>query len=518
MVRDINTFTNQLYYGDNLDIMQKYIKDESIDLCYIDPPFNSNQDYNQIYNMEGKVDTAQAKAFTDTWSWTAVSINGYKEITENANKSYSLQTVLYIRSMFEILGRTGLMAYLISMTQRVQEIYRVLKPTGSFYLHCDPTASHYLKLLLDSVFISSGGKMLNEIIWNYKRWTAVSNRFQRMHDAIFYYSKSKEHIFNKLFASPSTYSTSNYGKGYQTNKINGIRQLIVYDKEKAKDKIESGKYDKIVYREGTSEVVMADVWDISIINSQAKERLGYPTQKPEALLERIIEASSNEGDLILDAFCGCGTTVAVAQRLNRNWIGIDITYQSISLILKRLEDTFGEEMINNTMLHGVPLDSASAVALAEKKDDRVRKEFEKWAVLTYSNNRAYINEKKGGDGGTDGIAFMRVSSDETKNIIFQVKTSKKLSPDVIRDLNGTIDQEKAAVGVLITLYPMDNLKKIANEYGEFENKLFGVSIPKIQIVTAVEIIAGARLKLPAVSEVLKSAQRKSNAKQTTLID
>ncbi len=256
---------------------------------------------------------------------------------------------------------------------------------------------------------------------------------------------------------------------------------------------------------------MGDTWtDIPPLSSQAKERLGYPTQKPEALLERIIQASSNEGDVILDAYCGCGTTVAVAQKLNRKWIGIDITYQSISLILKRLEDSCGQAAVFNVKMTGIPRDMKSAEALANKNDDRTRKEFEKWAILTFSNNRAAINQKKGADKGIDGTAFFIESEGGHGRIVFQVKSGKVDSRD-IRDLHGTMTREKAALGVFITLKkPTKDMLQEAKTCGLYHHKIMGCSYDKIAIVTIQDIIEdGLRLHVPLSMEVLKSAQRKT---------
>jgi site-specific DNA-methyltransferase (adenine-specific) len=257
-----------------------------------------------------------------------------------------------------------------------------------------------------------------------------------------------------------------------------------------------------------------DIWlDFYSLSSHDKERLGYPTQKPEALLERIIRASSNEGDLVLDAYCGCGTTVAVAQRLNRSWIGIDITYQSVGLIVKRLTDTFGEKVMDEVELNGVPKDMESAVALAHKKDDRTRKEFEKWAVMTFSKNRAAINEKKGGDGGIDGVAYVLDLDENDKQIhlpvLLSVKSNKTLSPSVVRDLNGTLERENAPMGFLITLYPMDNLVKEAKKYGSHPSRLLNREFPRLTVVSIQEVMDGARMELPFALDVLKSAERKS---------
>ncbi len=266
---------------------------------------------------------------------------------------------------------------------------------------------------------------------------------------------------------------------------------------------------------------ISTVWDIPFINPMAKERLGYPTQKPEILLERVITASSNVGDMVLDAYCGCGTTIAVAQKLGRSWIGIDITYQAISLILKRLEDSFGQsfeknitdnkDKISQIKVSGVPQDFAAAVALANRQDDRVRKEFEKWMVLTYSNNRAIINDKKGSDGGIDGTAFVMNYNQKNiqvfEQIIFSVKSSKTLSPTVIRDLFGTMEREKAMIGFLLTLYPMPNLAKEAAKYGNYQNKILGQTYSKIEVISVQELLDGSRMKIP-VAEVVKKAIRK----------
>jgi len=479
---------NRLFYGDNLDVLRRYVKDETVDLCYIDPPFNSKRNYNQIYNNVGKEDRAQAQAFTDTWTWDTEAEKGLADIQSNPNGKYTRQTVKLISGLSDVLGKGSLLAYLVSMTLRIVEIYRVLKPTGSFYFHCDQTASHYLKLVLDTIFCSHGGDFLNEIIWCYRQGGRGKNKFPSKHDTIFLYSKGKTNTFNADAIRVPYEGTGGYvskgrnivnGKEYKTNPLGKIPE---------------------------------DWWDIAALNPEAKERLGYPTQKPEKLLERIIKASSNEGDVVLDAYCGCGTSVAVAEQMKRNWIGIDITYQSISLIMKRLEDTFGKDVLKNITLSGTPEDMESAVALANKADDRTRKEFEKWAVLTYSNNRARINEAKGGDGGIDGIAYV-ADRDENQNIIarevlFSVKSNKTLSPSVIRDLFGTIEREKAAIGYLITLYPMENLVKESKKYGTYTNTLIGQSYPKIEVISVEDILQNKRLSLPISLEVVKSAERK----------
>lgn len=497
---------NHLYYGDNLEVLRKYIKDESVDLCYIDPPFNSKRNYNQIYNNIGSEDKAQAQAFIDTWEWNTLADEGFEQIVDNYQGKFTAQTISLIIGFKEVLTRSSLLAYLISITLRLVEINRVLKSTGSFFLHCDPTSSHYLKLITDAIFCPKGGNSINEIVWCYQTGGRSNSFYPKKHDIIFWYSKGEKFLFNdeaiRLPRDPSKMHEpvliDEHGKSYQRNIKNGKEYRYYLDKG----------------------VIPNDYWiDIQALNPSAKERLGYPTQKPETLLERIVKASSNEKDIVLDAYCGCGTTVAVAQKLDRQWIGIDITYQSISLILKRLEDSCGSNVINQIIIDGIPKDVKSAKALANRNDDRTRKEFEKWAILTYSNNRAIINQKKGADKGIDGFAFFLEEGGGNRKIIFQVK-SGNIKPGDIRDLHGTITRENAAMGVFITLKPpTSEMRKEANACGFYQHKVMGKTYPTIQIITIEEIIENdKKLDMPLSLEVVRSAERISdiNAKQLTI--
>lgn len=479
---------NQLYYGDNLEVLRRYIKDESVDLCYIDPPFNSKRNYNQIYNNIGAEDKAQAQAFIDTWEWDDHAIHGIDEITTNYHGLFIQQCIALITGLSNVLGKGSLLAYLVSMTLRITEIHRVLKPTGSFYLHCDPTASHYLKLILDAVFCSQGGDFLNELIWCYRGGGSPKKDFGRRHDVIFRYSKTKDYIFN----------ADKIRIAYQAEGI-GRTDDAMWGKHKGTNK---------VYKPHPLGKIPEDWWLINILNANDPERLGYPTQKPESLLERIIKASSNENDVILDAYCGCGTTITVSQKLDRQWIGIDITYQSISLILKRLENSFGKEFVDTIKLHGIPKDIESARKLANKADDRTRKEFEKWAILTYTNNRAKINAKKGADKGIDGIVYFQGDKGEPEKVIFQVKSGKVKSGD-IRDLLGTMTLENASIAIFITLEnPTKDMLKTAKSAGFYQNKLMTHSCDKIQIVTVKDIIENKqRFTMTLAFEVLKSAEK-----------
>ncbi len=545
--------TNQLFYGDNLEVLRRHIRDETVDLCYIDPPFNSKRNYNQIYLNQGKEDQAQAQAFIDTWTWDDLANQGLREIQENYQGRFTTQSIDLISGLTKVLGKGSLLAYLISMTLRIAEIHRVLKPTGSFYLHCDPTASHYLKLVLDAIFCSQGGDFKSEISW--KRSSAHndtkqgSKQYGNIRDIIFFYTKSNKWNWNSQYTEYSKqYIDKNYryvekgtGRRYRLDNLTAAKPGgdVSYDfygtkpykgrfwaysrenMEKFKDEgrlyfpANGGTPSYIRYLDEMAGVSLQNNWDdIMPLSSGAKERLGYPTQKPEALLERILGVSSNEGDVILDAYCGCGTTVAVAQRLNRQWIGIDITYQSIGLILRRLEEAFGTEIVDNVVLNGIPRDMESAKALALKKDDRTRKEFEKWAVLTYSNNRAVINQKKGADKGVDGTAYFTGDQDEPEKIILQVKSGKVESGD-IQKLQGAMTREGAVLGIFITLNkPTKNMNQEAKEAGIYQSRFMSQPVDKIRIVTIQEILEEQkRLDIRLSLEVLKSAERQSTSTQ-----
>ncbi len=587
---------NRLYYGDNLDVLRRKIASDSVDLCYIDPPFNSKRNYFQIYNNQGGEDRAQAQAFVDTWSWEDDAAKAFAEIIDVENLSngrFTEQTVDLIKGLEKVLKPGSLLAYLVSMTLRIAEIHRVLKPTGSFYLHCDPTASHYLKLVCDAVFCGQGGLFQNEIIW--KRTGSHSPRasFGPVHDVLLYYSKSTTYTFNivrraymkghvegryklqpdgKLkFSSGGNVMT---GKGW-TSGSSGLPWRRFDPKPKDRHWAIPSVYDELMptayksldtltkldallaaglieddgksawpimvryldEREGNA---INDIWayqpytegtvfgtktgiddDVKPLGPTDPERLGYPTQKPEGLLERIIRASSNEGDVVLDAYCGCGTTVAVAQRLGRRWIGIDITYQSIALILKRLEDRYPADWAAieaDIVLDGVPRDLKSAVALANRKDDRTRKEFEKWAILTYSRNQARINEKKGADAGIDGIAYFLIDRETNGKAIFQVK-SGGANRATLATLNSDRQREKAEFGILISMdTPTKAMREEIAAAGKYRHPLLNRDDDRIEVVTVEQILAGKRLDLPmARGDAVKSAQAISSDTQFGLL-
>ena len=568
--------TNQLFYGDNLDVLRRRIGDASVDLCYIDPPFNSKRNYFQIYTNQGGEDRAQAQAFVDTWAWGPEADAGLDWITHvdrlNGGRAHetrlTAQTVALIKGLDAVLGRGSLFAYLVHMTQRIVEIHRVLKPTGSFYLHCDPTASHYLKLVCDAVFCGQGGDYLNEIIW---RRTSSSNNPRRwgpVHDVIMLYSKGPSYLWNSVkMPLGKAYQDSKYrhrdergiyrlsdltatgtrsgdsGKpwrGFDPNTTGrhwGVPMSIIASitndpPQSSQDKLDLLDANGFIYwtpgRNGKrgfpqlkrfltdGQPVQDVIDDIPPINSMAQERLGYPTQKPEALLERIIRASSNEGDTVLDAYCGCGTTVAVAQRLNRRWIGIDVTYQSIAVILDRFATTYKEgwaAVEANIVLDGVPRDKESATALANKRDDKTRKEFEKWAILTFSKNKARINEKKGADGGIDGIAYFATDGQTNGKAIFQVKSGKTGRGD-LATLNSDRLREKAEFGFLLCFdLPTKAMRDEIAAAGRYRHPYYDREDDRLQVVTIAELFAplSKRLDLPMARDAVKAAASAGDA-------
>jgi site-specific DNA-methyltransferase (adenine-specific) len=473
--------SKKLFYGDNLDVLRKHIASESVDVCYIDPPFNSKRNYYQIYNNIGEEDKALAQSFIDTWTWDDKAMSGFSEIIANDSGRFQPKTVELLKGLRMVLGEGSLLAYIVSIALRITEIHRVLKPNGSFFLHCDPTASHYLKILVDGIFCSTpGGDFRNEIIWYYKTGGMSKRWFGKKHDVVFFYVKGKDYTFNPKKE-----------KSYLSHKY-GFKNVEIFEDE-------GGYY---------TEVGMRDVWDIPALRGNQPETQGYPTQKPLALLTRILQATTTPDSVVLDAYCGCGTTVVAAEQLGLNWIGIDITYQSISLVLKRLEEMFGAAATEGIVQSGIPKDTASAAALANKKDDRLRKEFEKWAILTFTNNRAIVNDKKGADGGVDGIAYFLVGKVENAKIIFQVKSGGVGRGDIAK-LRGDMEKTGAAMAYFITLEePTKPMIAEAKLSGIFEHQQMGRSYERMNIVTVREIVEQQRrLDIPMSLEVLRTAQK-----------
>ena len=480
-------WTNQLYFGDNLSVLREHIPDESVDLIYLDPPFNSNATYNVLFKeRSGEDSAAQITAFDDTWHWTMDSERAYQEVvTDGPDKLGKL-----LQAMRDFLGQNDMMAYLTMMAQRMVELHRVLKPTGTIYLHCDPTASHYLKLLMDSVFRNDN--FLNELVWYYRGAGVPKAARARRHDILLWYAKQAgKHWFNpdpirQPYAEATIERFSHY--------IGNVRGGSDFGPQSLNPK---GKHPDDV------------ITNIQPIAPSAKARLGYPTQKPEELLVGIIDSSSQQGDVVLDPFCGCGTTVAVAERLKRKWIGIDITHVAISLMKYRLHDTFGDELSDYDVI-GIPRDVASARALAQDSNNDGRYQFEYWA-LGFVDARPATG-KKGADSGIDGyINFFDDNSGKARRIIVQVK-SGHVNRGMIATLKGDMDREDAAVGIFITLEePTEPMRQEAIGAGFYEpESLPGNRYPKVQILTIEQLLDGVQPDYPrfAAPQTFRKAPRR----------
>ena len=495
---------NSLYYGDNLEVLRAF-PSECVDLVYLDPPFNSNRSYNVLFKeAAGTEAEAQIEAFEDTWRWTTHTAAVYNEVASRGDDVGKL-----LRSFVDALGHNDVTAYLTMMAPRLVELRRVMKPAASIYLHCDPTASHYLKVLMDAVF--GARQFRNEIVWFYRRWAAASNRFQRMHDTILFYA-NRDAAFNQQYVETSS-TRAPMKRGYNTNTYvsKGVRkrQIIVEDRDVfdaavAAGEVDTSAFERVVYRKNKGTPAF-DVFEIPIINPQSKERLGYQTQKPEALLERIIEASSNPGDLVLDPFCGCGTAVAVAHRLGRQWIGIDITWLAVALMRNRLRTAFPadfpEDAPGSPRVDGEPADEAAALALAE----RDKFQFQFWAVAKLGATPRSGVDRKGPDRGIDGVTTFperdpddpeRLTLDH-KQVVISVKGGATGVRDV-RDLRGVIEREDAAIGVLVTADTRTRaMEREAAAAGFYRSPWTGIAYPRIQLLTAGEIVHGARIEMPS---------------------
>ena len=531
---------NKLFFGDNLYILREQVATESVDLIYLDPPFNSAANYNVLFQEKtGEQSAAQITAFEDTWKWTQEAESAYHETVTSAPE----RVVKIMEALRGFLGTSDMMAYLTMMTPRLLELHRVLKETGSIYLHCDPTASHYLKIVMDAVFDPENFR--NEIIWKRKAGRGETNiaaiRFGVSTDTILFYARSKAALMNRQYReSNQNYIETKFthfdsdGRRYRLDNITSpsYRPNLVYEykghqpppkgwavsRERMEQMDREGRLylpeDKTKriqrkrYLDELEGETVDSLWDdISPINSQARERLGYPTQKPESLLERIIKASSNEGDLVLDPFCGCGTAITVAERLNRRWLGIDVTHIAISLIRSRLSDTFGSELAPYEVI-GDPKDVASAEALANEGLNG-RYQFQWWAVGLVGGRPAQ-DKKKGKDTGIDGfIYFIDDNTGKPKRIVIQVKSGHVKSGD-IRDLKGVIEREQAQLGAFITLKPATrDMTTEAVSAGFYESEHYG-NFPKIQVLTIEEILDGKRLQYPHYgAATFKRAERQT---------
>jgi site-specific DNA-methyltransferase (adenine-specific) len=551
-----------LYYGDNLDILRRYLKDETVDLVYLDPPFNSAQSYNAFFSeKDGSAAASQIHAFEDTWHWDIETRKAYDVVTEQPGKVSDVMQAFYT-----FLGGNDMMAYLTMMSSRLVELRRVLKSTGSLYLHCDPTASHYLKLLLDAIFGAMNFR--SEIIW--KRTSAHSNvyrAFGDITDTIFFVSKTDKFLWNQIYhpLGPNELeerfpNVDANGRRFRSENLRnpGIRPNLHYpytasngvtyqphpngwtcnlERMRELDKQgrlhfpakQDGRLRLKQYADEFPGVKLQNLWDdVPAIGSQSAERLGYPTQKPVALLERIIQVSSNPGDVVLDPFCGCGTTIDAAEKLGRDWIGIDITQLAITLIKKRLFDTYGynlqfvsastpEQMVSGVAeggatvvrVIGEPVSPEDAAKLAE--DDKYQ--FQWWALGLVGARPE--EQKKGADHGIDGKILFRDDPKSTKpeQVIIQVKGGRTSVKDV-RDLRGVLDREKAAIGILISLQPPTSpMETEAASVGFYEHKTNKQKFPRLQLRTVKELMEGKGIERPTSAASLDETFRKAPESQ-----
>ena len=440
---------NRLLFGDNLEWLRKkdIFPDASVDLVYLDPPFNSNADYNVLFReASGEASQAQFHAFTDTWNW-ADADQTFREFVDNCPNTAVVEMV---EALHSFLRHSPMMAYLAMMAPRLVELHRVLKPTGSLYLHCDPTASHYLKIILDGIF--GVEHFRNEISWVRSNPKSLGKiNFPNCRDIILRYSKGNDCVLESM------------GRTITNN------------------------------------------WD-DIPQVAGNEALGYPTQKPQVLLERIIQVSTNKGDLVLDPFCGCGTTIHAAQKLGRQWIGIDVTYLAINLIKRRLKDAFGDEAKFEE--RGQPTDFGSAKALAGLD----RWQFQQWALSLIDARPRTEGAGKGADRGVDGMLYFYESKDKREKILVQVKGGGVQRNDVAT-LLGDVNNQKFVAGILLTLEkPSKPMRLEAAEAGRYTSETWHKKdYPKIQVLTIEGLLDGTeRLDAPPQENPFAKAQRESN--------
>jgi len=544
---------NRLLFGDNLNWLRdaKVFPDASVDLVYLDPPFNSNADYNVLFReASGEASQAQFHAFTDTWNW-ADAAQTYAEFVDHCPNTAVVEMV---EALHSFLKNSPMMAYLAMMAPRLVELHRLLKPTGSLYLHCDPTASHYLKLVLDGVFGAKNFR--NEISWKRsqpKSHTSVN--FPNCRDIIFRYSKGDSVTFNKVYGKydPDYLEkfyrfTDEKGRRYRLGDItnpNKNRPNLTYEFlgvtrvwRWTKDRMQKAYDDGLIYQSKPGSVPqekryldemegqpISDDWDdIEHLHGGVRanfesESLGYPTQKPQALLERILEASSNPGDIVLDPFCGCGTTIHAAQKLSRQWIGIDVTYLAINLIKRRLKDAFGADAQFEE--RGQPTDFGSAKALAELD----KWQFQQWALSLIDARPRTEGDGKGADRGVDGMLYFYESKEKREKILVQIKGGH-VGRDDVATLLGDVNNQKFVGGILITLEkPTKPMREEAADAGRYESKLWHkTDYPKIQILTIEGLLSGKeRVEAPPQENPFAKAGKETisgkhlSGKQTDLI-
>jgi len=546
-----------LYYGDNLPVLREHVASESVDLVYLDPPFNSDRSYNVLFAEHDAADSqAQIRAFEDSWRWDAGAERAYREVVEPGSEARGVpgRLVTLLEGLRAFLGTSDMMAYLGMMAVRLVELRRVLRRTGSIYLHCDPTASHYLKLMLDATFGSDNFR--SEIVWKRTHAHSSAKRYGPVHDVVLFYSKGDRFLWNRPrtayepgYVEEHFRNTDADGRRFQPITLTGagvrkgesgqpwrgidptaagrhwalpgaileelgVEGATTQEKLDALDKAgaifwpdkEKGTPRLKWYADHLAGVALPDVWtDVDPLSANAAERLGYPTQKPLALLERIVAASSNPGDTVLDPFCGCGTAVHAAQRLGRNWLGVDVTHLAVALVRHRLDTAFPGL---DYQVVGEPADLAGAQKLAA--DDPYQ--FQWWALHLIgarpAGDGAGRTGKKGRDHGVDGVIRFRDDprAEKSQRIVVSVKAGHNLAPSMVRDLAGTVEREKAPIGVLFTMHePTADMRAEAAKAGVWRSDTWGREYPRIQLVTVREAFEGRRVEYPGQDVTLQAA-------------
>ncbi|MEW6506360.1 MAG: DNA methyltransferase [Bacteroidota bacterium] len=516
----------KLYFGDCLDVLKDLHKAHPegwIDLIYIDPPFNSKRDYNILFeDIDLKDVKAQKEAFADTWSNVS-----YLDTLEEI-KDLDLDLYKLLKTLDEINISQSAVSYLTTMAIRIYYMHKVLKDTGSFYLHCDSTMSHYLKLICDVIY--GENYFRNEIVWertfNSGSSKSIARRYPCNTDAILYYTKSNDYTFNKIFRPYSVGALKRYDKVDEDGRRFKWNPLKTVSKARLQKLLESGeamiteKSKYPVYKHyfnDTKGAPLDNIWnDLEQMGTKSAERLGYPTQKPEALLERILNVSSNEGDIVADFFCGCGTTIAAAETLKRNWIGVDISHLAIKLIVDRLTksapQTRAKKLKEEIEISGFPKDLASAHELATSKDGRFG--FQEWIVEVMLGG--VLNPKRTADGGWDGhITFDRPDTKEKGIVLIEVK-SGNVNVKNVREFIQVVNKRKSDLGVFVCFKEQvtQPMLKEAKQQGYFDEKHFGNRIDKIQILTVDDLLEGKEINLP-VGLYKKTTFKEASKKEST---
>ena len=467
---------NRLYFGDNLDILRNHVPDASVDLIYLDPPFNSNANYNVLFQEKtGQQSAAQITAFEDTWHWSLESESAYQDVVTNAPKKLSD----LLQAMRSFLGENDMMAYLTMMAQRMVELHRVLKDTGSIYLHCDPTASHYLKLMMDAVF--GWANFQSEITWKRTSAHSDSRRFGQVKDTILFYSKSNVRIWNSITVPHDESYVSNFYRHEDNRGRYRLHEII--------RTASMGPRPNLAYEYNGYTPEWG--WRMERQKLEALDKEGRLVWSDSGRPYRKTYLS--EGQAPSNLWDDVGNVSAQSkERLNRRWIGIDITHIAITLIRHRLQDTFKDELKPYEVL-GQPQDTASAQALAADSENSGRYQFEWWA-LGLVDARPAQDRKKGADSGIDGyINFFDDNTGKAKRIVVQVK-SGHVTRNQVATLNSDRQREKAEIGLFITLQPPTRpMEAEAASAGLYTPEHFPDShYPRIQILTIEDLLNGAK--------------------------